>query len=806
MTIKNALLVSLLVLYCFKGNAQQKPIITEADKKTVKLFFEKAYLQIDRTYYSTGEDIWFSAYLVNGKSTNLTSTSNNLYVELISPKSTIVDQKLIRLNGGLGKGDFKLKDSIASGWYNIRAYTNWMRNFGSDFVFQKSIYISNNIVENASYFTRTANKKADVPVSSNGKKSIAFFPEGGSLVAGVNSLIAFKTNDDFGNGLKATGSVISSKGDTITTFQSTDAGMGIFAFSPVANEKYWVEGFFGKEKFTAQMPDVLAKGLTLHVTTDSLNIKASISANESSFKELLGKSLTIIVKHAGDIVYSGTVQMSKSTISVSIPTLNLPNGIAVVTVIDDKGRPNCDRLTFIHGENKVSFTVTPNKVAYKPREKVVLNIKAKNLFGQPAKTSISLAAVDDLIPDDGSNIVSYFLLQSEVKGEIKDADQYFDLNNSSRLKQLDLLLLTQGWRDYVWRKLADSAINISYLPEPGIGIKGTVREKLANKPMPNMNITLFGSGFTGDKLFTTKTDADGHYFLDGLNWIGNQAIKISSQDDKGKKGGWLQIDSAYKAPAISLRKSDKTDIPIALNLEIGKRMAYNRAYKFGDSITLGDVEIAAAKKQTLVLFNETLTTFGYADQVFNVTAADYSYKGLEHFLLTKAKGAQNVDAMDSISNEGIAFLVNGKPVRPRIIINNREDLFERLDFYSLTMDQINKIVIKHLINNFGADVYVISLDLKDEALRGPNLNLLNINLNGYYAAQTFYSPNYSSPGSTKKDARTTIFWSPLIKTNENGEATVTFYNGDNKRNIIIKADGITDSGNAVSAKTAFKVQ
>jgi len=796
----NILVLSMFV--CCPAYAQKNEPASE-DKKSIKLFFEKSYLQLDRGYYSTGEDIWFSAYLVNGKSSSLTSTSNNLYVELLSPKSEVLDRKMIRLDAGLGRGDFKLKDSIPSGWYAVRAYTNWMRNFGDDFVFQKRIHISNNIIENASYFTRNPVKAAN---SSASKKSITFFPEGGSLVEGLTGIVAFKTNDELGNGIKATGSVISSLGDTVTSFQSTDAGMGIFAFSPKANEKYRVEGFYGKEKFSSEMPVSLKKGLSLHVTTDSLNIKATISANELTFAELKDKSISLLVKHAGDNIYSGSIKLSKATASIAIPTKGFPNGISVITLFDDLNRPNCERLVFIQDENKVNLSIIPDKKAYKPREKVVIKVKAVNFLGGPVKTAFSLAAVDDLVPDDGNDIVSYLMLQSEVKGEIKNAAQYFDANNPSHLKQLDLLLLTQGWRDYLWKKLADSAIKISYLPEPGITIKGLVREKLANKPLADMNITLFGSNFIGDKLYITKTDQYGHYFLDGLNWYGNQAIKISSKDGKGKKGGWLQIDTLIKPLKLTPLKIIESGIPNALNVEIGKRMDYNRTFKFGDSISLNDVEIKANAGKRLILFNQTLSTFGYPDQVFNITAADYSYKGLEHFLLTKANGAQTIDDLDTTGGEGVAFLSNGKKVRPRILINNREDLTERLDYYSLTMDQINQVTVRHLVDNEAKDVYVISLNLKDEALRGTNLDLLNINLNGYYTARTFYSPNYNSPSTQNKDLRTTVFWSPALKTNENGEATVTYLNGDNKANILLKADGITDKGVAVSAKTTYKVQ
>ncbi|WP_124560128.1 hypothetical protein [Pedobacter sp. KBW01] len=806
MDFKKYLLLTLLNVFAFCGFAQQKTVPAIA-KPGIKLFFEKSYLQLDRSYYSTGETVWFSAYLVNGKSTSLTATSNNLYVELVSSKSVVLDSKIIRIDGGLGKGDFELKDSIPSGWYNIRAYTSWMRNFGNDFVFQKRIYVSNNIVENASYFTRNAEKKNDVTATAGKTKSIAFFPEGGSLVEGITSVVAFKTNDELGNGLKATGSIISSKGDTIATFNSTEAGMGIFALTPQPDEKYRVTGQYDQEKFAATLPVILGKGLSLHVTTDSANIKAVISANAPIFTELKDKTITIMVKHGGDVIYSGAIKLIKPTVLVTFPTKGFARGISAITLLDDQGRPNCERLVFIQGDENINMAITADKTTYKPREKVTLKVKTSNALGQPVKTSLSLAAVDEMIPDDGQNIMAYLLLQSEIKGEVKNAAQYFDLSNPSRLKQLDLLLLTQGWRDYLWKKLADSSIKISYMPEPGITIKGSVREKLANKPLANMNITLFGSNFTGDKLFTTKTDQEGNYFLDGLKWFGNQSIKISSKDDKGKKGGWLQIDTLIKPLNLASLKMPQTGIPNPLNVELGKRMDYNRTYKFGDSITLSEVEIKAAKSRQVNLFEETLTSFGYPEQVFNITAADYSYKGLEHFLLTKANGAMPVDDTDSIGNEGVAFIIEGKKVRPRIKVNNREELVtERLDYYSLTMDQISQVKVQHLIGRSNNEVYLISLVLKDEALRGANLNLLNVNLNGYYNARTFYSPNYANPATQSKDLRTTIFWNPGVKTNENGEATITFYNSDNKSNVRIKADGITDKGVAVAAKASYKIQ
>lgn len=778
--------------------AQQKTVVK--DEKSLKLFFEKTYLHIDRNYYSSGDNIWFSAYLVNGKSTGLTNTSNNLYVELINPNAELLERKLIRLDGGLGKGDFKLKDTLATGWYNIRAYTNWMHNFGDNFVFEKKIHITNVVADKDLKPSAIVAKKSEKISILTPKKSITFFPEGGSLIEGLTSLVAFKTNDEFGNGLKTSGSIISSKGDTISTFQSTAAGVGSFTFTPFANEEYKVVGLYDSEKFSSALPKALKSGLSIHLTTDSINIKATITANELAFNELNGKPVSIVIKHAGDVIYSGTITLSKATSSVTIPTKDLPAGVAVFTLLDHLGKPNCERLIYIQSANKINLVVSSDKTVYKNREKVTLNVKATNALGQPIKTNLSLAAVDGLLPIDSTNIVSYLMLQSEVKGEIKNPAQYFDSNNAGRLKQLDLLLLTQGWREYLWRKLADTSIRISYMPEPGITIRGTVREKISKKPMPNMNITLFGSEFTGTKLYFTKTDENGNYYLDGLKWNGNKALKIISKNNKNEDKGWLQIDSIFRPIPIKLPRYFTPLAPTSISEEIVKRATYNRKFKLGDSIMLDEVTIST-KKQSVSLFEETLTTFGYPDQVLNVTAADYDYKGLVHFLATKAKGA--IASEDSLGNNTITF---GRSGSPRVVVNGVQDLQNRLDYFELTMDQVNKVVIKHLIDGAGTDVFVLYLDLKDTALNGNNLHLLNINLNGYYSARTFYSPNYTSNPLTFKDFRTTVFWEPLLKTNDKGEASLSFYNGDNKGNVIITTNGISEQGTAVTHQTSYKVQ
>ena len=104
---------------------------------------EKVYLHIDRESYYPGDDIWFKAYLIDATDRLLTNNSMNLHVELISPDLKIIDSHVVRLDNGLGNGDFHLSEKIQSGRYRLRAYTNYMRNFGDQLFFTKEITIIN---------------------------------------------------------------------------------------------------------------------------------------------------------------------------------------------------------------------------------------------------------------------------------------------------------------------------------------------------------------------------------------------------------------------------------------------------------------------------------------------------------------------------------------------------------------------------------------------------------------------------------------------------------------------------------------
>ncbi|KQB99459.1 TonB-dependent receptor [Pedobacter sp. Hv1] len=115
---------------------------------------EKVYLHLDKPYYGIGDNIWFKAYVVDSRTSEPTTTSNILYVELINDRDSLQKQLKLPMQAGITWGDFKLPDSLSEGNYRIRAYTQYMRNAGPDFFFDKTIKIGNALTNKV--FTQTS--------------------------------------------------------------------------------------------------------------------------------------------------------------------------------------------------------------------------------------------------------------------------------------------------------------------------------------------------------------------------------------------------------------------------------------------------------------------------------------------------------------------------------------------------------------------------------------------------------------------------------------------------------------------------
>lgn len=142
---------TLTALFSFSGKDEEPDFVSDVFSRFYSYLDnfreEKVYLQTDKPYYSAGENIWFKGYLVNAATLRPESFSNFIYVELIDREDSIISRVKIQRDSTGFSGHINLDQEIPTGDYNLRAYSQWMRNNSSDFFFSKNIRIGNRIEE-----------------------------------------------------------------------------------------------------------------------------------------------------------------------------------------------------------------------------------------------------------------------------------------------------------------------------------------------------------------------------------------------------------------------------------------------------------------------------------------------------------------------------------------------------------------------------------------------------------------------------------------------------------------------------------
>jgi hypothetical protein len=315
------------------------------------------------------------------------------------------------------------------------------------------------------------------------------YPEGGDLVNGLESTVAFRALNEFGKPADVEGVVVNEKGTIINSFGSFHMGMGAFKITPSASEKYSVkitkpEGI--SEIF--KLPAALNRGYVMSIDnslTSEITAKVMTTENEE---------LSLIAQVRGKMYYSTVINTKKGMNKIVFPTTNFPMGVSQITLFDSKGIPRCERLTFVNKDKKLNITVATDKEKYLPREKVKMTVCVKDNRGIPMPANLSMSVVNDQLisftDDKSGNILSELLLQQDIKEKIEEPSFYFNSNESKSNIALDYLLMTAGWRRFTWEKVMnDNLPTVSYQGERAI-IAGTVMDASTGKPITSAKIKI----------------------------------------------------------------------------------------------------------------------------------------------------------------------------------------------------------------------------------------------------------------------------------------------------------------------------
>ena len=459
---------------------------------------EKVYLHFDNTSYYQGDKIWFQCYVVSADQNRLSNLSKTLYVELLTPEGNVLQKRIMPVINGRSNGNFELNQlPFHSGFYEIRAYTKYMINFGEGSIFSRVFPVFDKPEKEGDFSQRKMMRMQNVNaqyrsrremVFKNDRLNLKFYPEGGNSILGINSRMAFEATSSNGSPVEVEGKVVDKFGVEVASFKVNHEGRGSFDYTPTEGAKAKVQ--YDGKSYSFDLPEPLQEGFAM--TVDNLSSKDSIFVKVDKSKSLPNTMLGATLMSGGKLIgYTIVNCEGNKTTTFAISKKRLPAGVAQIVLADSRGQIVADRLIFSSAVKRANIEVTQNQESYNPHDAINLKFNVSNASGQPMQTSLSLAVREgENALETGNNILTDLLLMSEIKGYVHRPEYYFESDDEAHRTALDELLMVQGWRRYNWKWWAGvEPFDLKYIPEQGIEVHGKVLKVGSEEPMTDIMLS-----------------------------------------------------------------------------------------------------------------------------------------------------------------------------------------------------------------------------------------------------------------------------------------------------------------------------
>jgi len=767
-----------------KNLAQQ---ITDYNKAVPK---EKLFAHIDKGFYLAGETIWFKLYVTDASTHQLLDISKVVYVEIISADKKPLLQAKIAIEEGTGNGAFILPSYINTGNYLFRAYTSWMKNFAVETFFERQLTIVNSLKAGTA-----TQEKPEGP-----QYYAQFFPEGGNLVNGLESKLAFQVTDRYGNGIDADGIITSSKNDTIQRFSTGRFGKGKINFVPVNGNRYKavIKPKNGTE-FVQDIPDAFDKGFVMQLINDGERVKIRLSSKNQD-----NVFCYLLAHNDQSVQFSQASPLKNGSAEFLVDKKQLAEGISQFTVFTDDKKAVCERLFFKRPMGELQLSLKSDQGNYSSRSKVNLDFSSLDKDGKGLTGDYSLAVfrIDSLDNGEQPEIFAYLWLQSDIKGRIESPEFYFQ-NSAEADKAMENLLLTQGWRRFKWEEvLSNQKPNFEFLPEyAGHLISGKIVEKKTQQPAVGINSFL---SIPGEKFqFAAATsDKNGRLRFDIKNFYSAGEIVIQTDTRK---------DSVYQISILNpfFEKYSSTQV---------SPLSFSDRWKdyLRERITGSQVQNAYAvdslQHYNLPGFVDTMVFYGKGDKTYMLD--DYTRFGtmeevmreyVAEVLVRKSGGKYHYKVSNArykvFFEEDPLVLLDGVPVF---------DIDRIMAFDPLKIKKADIVTRRYYAGGIAYNG-IVSYSTYQGDLAGYQLdpNALLLEYPGLQLPRQFYSPSYETSESKQSripDFRSLLYWSPEIRTDASGKTLTSFYTSDVPGNYIAIIQGITADGKSGSSTIRFTVR
>lgn len=787
--------------------------ITAVFNERFKLLAPTVFVHIDKPFYATGDRLWMSTYVLDAANYQRASGETAMHVDLLTATGKLVQHQWVRIVDGRGQGNFRLSDTLITGTYRLRAYTD-EDDAQRRPAFERSVAIYNLFRNDSSVRSDSAAQPLDVQI----------LPEGGRWIAGLPARLGVKIIKPDGQGLPIAGRIVDDLGAEVGRFKTNPQGMTSVSMEPKIGRTYYADVTYKGQPQRVPLPKPETQGLVL--SADAISDTTRLALTIRSANRAVIDSVYILIQQRGRVVDDRKILLQNGVATVSLPMMSWLPGLAQITLYDATARPQAERLVFVpEFTAPVRVRMSLDKNRYQSREPVILSLNLTD-NGSPASAALSASITDaGKVPEDTAEatLPAHLLLTGELRGRIENPNGYV-MNRSAETRQaLDDLLLTQGWRRVSGTPATDSL--------GGVSLWGRILNAKKD-PIPGAQLTVASTAARQSFVKSAGTDEQGRFRLAGLA-VADTVQLLTQLADRQKR--IISPKEAFLVQEGPGQQWESGKIPSAPNwatlrtqLE-GARVRQEAAADFYRDKTvnvLNEVTVRARKNEERPEDIQRRSLHNKADAVLILDEKSPTYPNLYEMIQGRLAGV-------TVTREGATqarsykvfvrgvgsfksgmqplYLMDGSPIQD-------PDGTALMQFNSGDIERIE------LLKNGGtAGIYgvrggngVIAFYTKNaRSMRGsakPQVGMTPIQFIGYPSVlREFYVPRYDPEGATgtltgSVDHRDVLYWKPIVQTDSQGNSQLRFPLSDVARTLRVVIQGVTADGRPVLASQLVQVQ
>lgn len=753
---------------------------------------EKIHIHFDKSIYNKEETIWYKIYILSG--TELTTLSKNVYVEWYDTTGRMIKQTVAPLFQSTAKGEFEIPADYKGNFIHVKAFTRWSLNDDSAYTYSRELTINTS--------TTSPPRKPVVM-----KTRVETFPEGGFQVQGLPGRIAFKATNQFGIPVMIKGFLVNDKNKVLDTLRVKHDGMGSFMLTAKPEEKYQLNWTDENGKTgTTPIPVTKSEGAVIAIKTT--NEKALVDVARTANAGENFKKLNLLVHMNQNLFYKVSLNATEKTqLHAEVPIDEMPTGILQFSLFTSDWIPVAERIIFINNRlHEFNAKLTPQLVNLERRGKNVFDIAVSDT----AFTNMSVSVTDaSVVTPDANTIYSDLTLSDDIKGKIFNPGYYLSSDADTVTANLDLVMLTNGWRRFDWDKIKAGVLPAQKYPRETelLKLTGKVYGMKSISQAAPVLLNLIVSGKDSSKSFLFVPVAkDGSFEYKNLFFYDTARIFYSFNGNQ-KLTDITQVqfeNGLLRQVPKKINFSDGYRAGIYSDSVARAKMAYyldqqEQLKRRMASATLQEVIVKSRVKSKEQIVEEKYATglFSGGDALSFNLLDDPSAMGSQDiisFLQGKVAGL-------TITGTGAQATMSWRGATPDLYINEMASSMDMLSSVNVRDIAMVKVFRPPFFGSMGGGsggaVAIYTKKGNDARASSPNSKgLENTILGGYSRFREFYHPNYEKPSETfETDIRTTLYWNPYVITNKkNPRVRIQFFNNDFSKKLQVVLEGINGDG------------